>query len=123
MVGDGYNPITVPFVVTGNGNKTAEILLLVRSDSVIMGGCRIVNMKLVQLHPGLRGEVLVSLESPIFLLWDSEPFDVVKDAVSEFDGSLYLIHVVLRICLNVGYFLQDFLVVDWAVSWQKRFDF
>ena len=43
------------------GNENSEILLLVRSDSVIMGGCRVVDVKLVQLRPGLRGEVLVWL--------------------------------------------------------------
>ena len=123
--GDGCNPIAMPFVVNlkGNGNKTAEILLLVRSDSVIMGRCWVVNVKLVQLRPGLRGEVLVWLKGPIFSLREPEPFDVVNDAVSVFDGSLYLVHVVLLICLNVGYLLQDFFVVDWAVAWHKRFDF
>ena len=114
MGGDGCNPIAVPFVVKGNGNKTAEILLLVRSDSVITGCCRIVDVKLVQLRPGFRGEVLIWLEGPIFFLQEPEPFDVVKDAVSAFDGSLYLVHVVLLICLYVGYLSQDFLVVDWA---------
>ena len=120
--GDGCNPIAVPFVVKGNGNKTAEILLLVRSDSVITGGCRIVDMKLVQLRPGLRGKVIIWLEGPIFVLREPVPFDVVKDAVSAFNGSLYLFHVVLLICLDVGYLSQDFFVVDWAVAWHKRFD-
>ena len=96
---------------------------LVLSDSVITGGCRVVDLKLVQLRPGLRGEVLIWLESPIFLLRKSEPFDVVKDAVSALDGSLYLVHVVLLICLDVGYLSQDFFIVDWAVAWYERFDF
>ena len=48
---------------------------------------------------------------------------MVKDTVSAFDGSLYLVHVILLICLDVGYLSQDFLVVDWAVAWHKRFDF
>ena len=117
--GDDCNPIAVPFVVKGNGNKTAEILLLVRIDSVITGGSRIVDVKLVQLRPGFWGEVLIWLESPIFLLQESEPFDMVKDAVLAFDGSLYLVHVVLLICLDVSYLSQDFLVVDWAVAWYK----
>ena len=121
--GDGCNPIAVPFVVKGNGNRTAEILLLVRSDSVITGGCRVVDVKLVQLRPGLRGEVLVWLEGPIFFLREPAPFDVVKDAVLAFDGSLYLVHVVLLIFLDVGYLSQDFFVVDWAVGWHKQFDF
>ena len=121
--GDGCNAIAVPFVIKGNGNKTAEILLfLVRSDSVITGSRRIVDVKLVQRRPGFRGEVLVLLESPIFLLRESEPFDVVKDAVSAFNGSLYLIHVILLICLDVGYLSQDFLVVNWVVALHKPFD-
>ena len=45
--GDDCNPIAVLFIIKGNGNKTAKILLLVRSDSVITGGCRIVNVKMV----------------------------------------------------------------------------
>ena len=73
-----------------------------------MGGCRVVDVKLVQLCPGLRGEVLIWLEGPVLLFWKSEPFDVVKDAVSAFNGSLYLVHVVLLICLDVGYLSQDF---------------
>ena len=121
--GDGCNPIVVPFVVKGNGNKTVEILLLVRSDSMITGGCRVVDVKLVQLRPGLCGEVLVWLKGPIFFLREPEPFDMVKDAVSAFDGSLYLVHVLLLICLNVGYLSQDFFVVDWALAWHKQFDF
>ena len=40
-------------------NEISEILLLVRSDSVITGGCGIVDVKLVQLRPGLLGEVLI----------------------------------------------------------------
>ena len=62
------NPIAVPFVVKGNRNKTAEILLLVQSNSVITGSCRDVDVKLVQLRQGCRGEVLVWLERPVFLL-------------------------------------------------------
>ena len=62
-------------------------------------------------------------KSPIFLLRESEPFDVVKDAVSVLDGSLYLIHVILLICLDVGYLLPNFLVVNWAVAWYKQFNF
>ena len=90
---------------------------------MITGGCRVVDVKLVQLRPGFRGEVLIWLESPIFLLPESEPYDVVKDAVSALDGSLYLVHVVLLICLNIGYLSQDFLAVDWSVPWHERFDF
>ena len=105
--GDGYNPIAVPIVIKGNGNKTAEKLLSVRSYSVITGSCRIVDVKLVQLRPGFHGKVFVWLKSPIFLLRESEPFDVVKHAVSALDGSLYLVHVVLLICLDVGYLSQD----------------
>ena len=123
MGGDGCNPIAVPFVVRGNGNITAEILPLVRSDSVITGGCRVVDVKLVQLRPGLHGEVLVWLKGPVFFLREPEPFDVVKDAVSAPHGSPHLIHVVLLICLYVGYLSQDFLVVDWAAAWHKQFDF
>ena len=97
--GDGGNPIAVPFVVKGNGNKTAEILLfLVRSDSVITWGCRVVDVKLVQLRPGLRGEVLIWLKGPIFLFWEPEPFDVVKDAVSAFDGSVRLGRLLRTLC-------------------------
>ena len=92
------------------------------STLVIRGSRRIVDVKLVQLRPGFRGEVLVWFKGPIFFLRVPEPFDVVKDAVWAFDGSLYLVHVLLLICLNVGYLLQDFLVVDWAVAWHKRFD-
>ena len=89
---------------------------------MVTGGGRIVDVKLIQLRPGLRGQVLIWLEGPVFFLRESEPFDVVKDAVSAFDGSLYLIHVILLICLDVGYLSQDFLVVDWAVAWHERFD-
>ena len=121
--GDCCNPIAVPFVVKGNRKKTAEILFLVQSNSVIMGSCRIVDVKLVQLRLCFRGEVLIWLESPIFFLRESEPFDVVKDAVFALDRSLYLVHVVLLICLNVGYLSQDFFAVDWAVAWHKRFDY
>ena len=70
------------------GNEISEILLLVRSDSVITWGRRIVDVKLVQLRPGLRGEVLIWLEGPIFFLREPESFDVVKDAIPAFDGSL-----------------------------------
>ena len=105
------------------GNEISEILLLVRSDSVITGSRGVVDMKLVQLHPGLRGEVLIWLEGLIFFLREPEPFDVVKDAIPAFDGSLYLVHIVLLICLNVGNFAQDFLVVDWSVAWHEWFDF
>ena len=117
------NPIAVPLVVKGNENKVAEILLSVRSDSVIMGSCWVVDVKLVKLRPGFRTEVHLWLEGPVFLLWEPEPFDKVKDAVSAFDGSLYLVHAILLICLNVGYLSQDFLIVNWAVSWHKRLDF
>ena len=41
------------------GNEISEILLLVRSDSVITGGRRIIAVKLVQLRLGHRGEVLI----------------------------------------------------------------
>ena len=105
------------------GNEISEILLLVRSDSVITGGRGVVDVKLVQLRPGFCGEVLIWLEGPIFLLRESEPFDVVKDAIPAFDGSLYLVHVVLLICLDVGNFTQDLFVVDWPVAWHKWFDF
>ena len=105
------------------GNEISEILLLVRSDSVITGGRGIVDVKLIQLRPGLCGEVLIWLEAPVFLLREREPFDVVKDALPAFDRSLYLVHVVLLICLDVGNFAQDFFVVDWSVDWHKRFDF
>ena len=77
-----------------------------------MGSCWVVNVKLVQLRPGFRGEVLVWLEGPVFFLREPEPFDVVKDAVSALDRSLYLVHVVLLFCLDVGYLSQDFFVVD-----------
>ena len=105
------------------GNEISEILLLVQSDSVITWGRGVVDVNLVQLRPGLRGEVLIWLEGPVFFLREPEPFDVVKDAIPAFDGSLYLVHVVLLICLNVCNFAQDFLVVDWSVAWHKRFDF
>ena len=105
------------------GNKISEILLLDRSDSVITGGRGVVDVKLVQLRPGFRGEVLIWFEGPIFFLREPEPFDVVKDAIPAFDGSLYLVHVVLLICLDIGNFVPDFLVVDWSVAWYKRFDF
>ena len=96
---------------------------LVQSDSVITWGCRIVDVKLVQLRRGLRGEVLVWLKSSFIFLQESEPFDLVKDAVSALDGSRYLIHIVLLICLNVSYLSQDFFEVDWSVAWHKWFDF
>ena len=105
------------------GNEISEILLLVRSDSVITGSRGVVDVKLVELRPGLRGEVLIWLKGPIFLLREPEPFDVVKDAIPAFDGSLYLVHVVLLICLDVGNIAQDFFVVDWSVAWHKWFDF
>ena len=57
--GDGCNPMAVPFVVKGNGNDVAEILLLVRSESVITGSCRKVDVKLVQLRPCFGGAVLI----------------------------------------------------------------
>ena len=91
------------------GNEISEILLLVRSDSVIMGGRGVVDVVLVQLCSGFRGEGLIWLEGPIFLLREPEPFDVVKDAIPVFDGSLYLVHVILLICLDVGNFAQNFL--------------
>ena len=105
------------------GNEIREILLLVRSDSVVTGGSGVVDVKLVQLRPGFRGEVLIWLEGPIFFLSEPEPFHVVKDAIPAFDGSLYLVHVVLLICLDVGNFAQDLFVVDWSIAWHKRFDF
>ena len=104
-------------------NEISEILLLVRNDSVITGGSGVVDVKLVQLQPGLCGEVLIWFEGPVFFLREPEPFDVVKDAIPAFDGFLYLVHVVLLICLDVGNLAQDFLVVDWSVAWHKRFDF
>ena len=45
--GDGCNPIAVPFVVKGNGTTQQRYFSLVQSDTVITGGCRIVDMKLV----------------------------------------------------------------------------
>ena len=106
----------------GNGNKTAEILLLVRSDSVITEGGQFVDVKLVQLSLGLYGEVFIWLEGPIFFLWEAKPFDVVKNAILAFDGSHYPVHVVLLICLYVGYLSQDFLILNWAIPWNKRFN-
>ena len=94
------------------GNENSKILLLVRSDSVITRGRGVVDVKLVQLRLGLRGEVLIWLKGLIFLLREPEPFDMVKDAIPAFDGSLYLVHVVLLICLDVGNFAQDFFIVD-----------
>ena len=111
------------FVDKSIGNENSEILLLVRSDSVITGYCGVVDMKLVQFRPCLRGEVLIWLQGPIFFLREPETFDVVKDDISAFDGSLYLVHVILLICLDVGNFTQDLLVVNWPVAWHKRFDF
>ena len=123
MGGDGCNPIVVTCVINGNGNKKVEILLFVRSNSVITGGCWVVDVKLVQLRPGPHGEVLALLKSSIFLVQESEPFDMVKDAISALNGSLHLVHVILLICLYVGYVSLDFLVVDWTVTWHKWFDF
>ena len=105
------------------GNEISKIHLLVRSDSVIMGGRGVVDLKLVQFRPGLRGEVLIWLEGPIFFFREPEPFDVVKDAIPVHDGSLHLVHVVLLIYLNIRNFAQDFLVVDWSVAWHERFNF
>ena len=104
-------------------NEISEILLSVQSDSVITGGHRVFDVKLVQLRPGLRGEGLIWFEGPVFFLLEPAPFDVVKDAIPAFDGSLYLINVVLLICLDVGNLTQDFFVVDWSVAWHKRFNF
>ena len=91
------------------GNEISEIHLLVRSNSVITGSRGVVDVKLVQLRPVFRGEVLIWLECPVIFLQEPEPFDVVKDAIPAFDGSLYLVHVVLLICLDVGNFTPDFL--------------
>ena len=105
------------------GNEISEILLLVRSDSVITWSRGVVDVELLQLCPGFRGEVLIWFDGPIFFLPEPEPFDVVKDAIPAFDGSLYVIHVVLLIYLDVGNFAQDFLVVDWSVARHEWFDF
>ena len=104
-------------------NEISEILLLVQSDSGTIGGRGVVDVKLVQHRLGFRGEVRIWCESPIFLLRESEPFDVVKDVIPAFNGYLYLVHVILLICLDVGYFTQDFFIVDWSVAKHKRFDF
>ena len=40
-----------------------------------------------------------------------------------FDGSLYFIHVVLLICLDVGAVAQWLFIIDCAVALYKRFDF
>ena len=111
------------FVYKLIGNEISEILLLVRSHSVITGSLGVVDVKLVQLRPGFWGEVLIWLEGPIFFLQEPEPFDVIKDAIPMLDGSLYLVHVILLICLDVGNLAQDFLIVDWSVTWHKQFDF
>ena len=63
------------------------------------------------------------LEGPIFLLREPEPFDVVKDAIPAFDGSLHFVHIVLLICLDVGSLTKCSFVVDWVVALHKRFDF
>ena len=47
---------------------------------------------------------------------------MVKDAIPAFDGSLYFVHVVLLICLDVGLLAQCFFVVNWSVAFHKRFD-
>ena len=84
-----------------------------------------VDVKLSQFPPRSLGEVLVWLEGPVCFLREPEPFDVVKDAIPAFDGSLYFVQVVLLICLYVGTLTQSFLVVDWAVAFtlHKQFDF
>ena len=86
-------------------NQISEILLLVRSDTVITGSHAVVDVKLVQLCPGFRGEVLIWLEGSIFLLREPKLFDMVKDVIPAFDGSLYLVHIVLLIFLDVGNFV------------------
>ena len=101
------------------GNEISEILLLVRSDSVITGSRGVVDVKLVQLRPGLRREVIIWLEGPIFFLREPEPFDVVKDAIPTLDGSLYLIHVVLLICINVSNFAPDLFIVRMSGIFQN----
>ena len=79
---------------------------------MITWGRGVIDVKLVKLRPGFRGEVLIWLEGPIFRLREPEPFDVVKDAIPAFYESLYLVHVIFLICLDVGNLAQDFLVVD-----------
>ena len=48
---------------------------------------------------------------------------MVKDAIPAFDGSLYFVHIVLLICLNVGTLAQCSFVIDWVVALYKWFDF
>ena len=50
------------------GNEISEILLLVRSDSVVAQCRRVVDVKLVPLRSCLHGEVLIWLKGPVFLL-------------------------------------------------------
>ena len=104
--------------------KTAEILhLSFQSNPVIPRGAAMVDVKLLQHRPGSVREVLVCLEGTIFFLREPKPFDVVKDAIPALHGSLYFVHVVLLICLNIGTFAQCSFAIDWAVTLHKRFDF
>ena len=48
---------------------------------------------------------------------------MVKDAIPACDGSLYFVHVILLICLDVGTLAQCRFVADWALAWHERFDF
>ena len=66
--------------------------------------------------------MLFRSEGPIFFLREPEPFDVVKDAIPAFDGSLYFVHIVLLICLNVGTLAQCSFGIDWALALYKWFD-
>ena len=47
---------------------------------------------------------------------------MVKDAIQAFDGSLYFLHVVLLICLDIGTLAYFSFVVDWAVALHEQFD-
>ena len=112
------------FFVKWNGNETVDILLLwFRSNPVFLRGARMVDVKLQLLRPGFLREVLVWLEGLVFFLREPEPFDVVKDTLPAFDGSLYFFHVVLLICLYVGTVAQCLFVVHWSVALHKGFDF
>ena len=48
---------------------------------------------------------------------------MVKDPILALDVSLFFVHVVLLICLDVGTLTQRLFVVDWAVALHKEFDF
>ena len=82
-----------------------------------------VDVKLLQLRPCSLREVLVWLEGLICLFGKSVLFDVVKDAIPAYNGSLYFVHVLLLICLDIGTLLQCVFVINRAVALPKWFDF